>query len=176
MDVEEEPPRVVVTAAWKRKSSRRRGKPTRQSVVHGYGGLNAGLRRKRTRALRRAKRRRPVRWKPEVRASCLDADAGVVQFRTSARRASHSDTPGPAALPGEGQPEGWGNTRSWSGKYHVRSSSSAVRGLSSAARRERNEKSGGDRVAPAVVPQPKAAISAAADWRLMPVAGSGSRS
>src|SRR5476651_579938 len=92
------------------KSSRRREKPTRQSVVHGYGRLNTALRWKRTRTLHRVKRLRLMRWKPETRALRRDVDAGVVLFRTSARRASHSDTPGPSALPGEGQPEGWGNT------------------------------------------------------------------
>ena len=40
----------------------------------------------------------------------------------------------------------------------------------------RTRKAAGTAWGPRRVPQPKAAISAATDWRLMPVAGSGSRS
>ncbi len=104
MNVERRPPRVVVTAAWRKEQQAKR-EATRQRVVHGYGHLYTGLRPERTRARHRAKRRRPVRWRKETRALRRGADAGGAQFGTSARRASHSDTPRPAALPGEGQPE-----------------------------------------------------------------------
>ena len=105
MDDEEKPPPIVVTAAWRKEQQAKRdayeakrrawvrtfergtGAGEEDSPAPGETAASNRIGNQRCAALRRV------------------ADAGVAPFRTSARGASHSDTPGPAALPGEGQPE-----------------------------------------------------------------------
>ena len=109
MDEEQKPPRVVVTAAWRKEQQAKR---------EAYEAKRRAWVRTFERGTEAEEDESPAPGETAA-SSALEtrgarvapgADGGAGQFRTSARRASHSDTPGPAALPGEGQPEGWGNT------------------------------------------------------------------